>query len=59
MAKKGEGERTVDPIRDLEAVNRIRLMLEDRPRDQALFVFGVHAGLRACDLLRLEWPTLS
>lgn len=57
MGKKGRGSRTVEPLRDLSVVQRIHRMLEDKPRDQTLFTFNVHVGLRASDLLRLDWSS--
>jgi integrase len=43
----------VEPIRTLEGLHRIREMLQDRPRDRALFDLGVNLPLRVVDLLDL------
>jgi len=44
---------SVEPIRDLEAIKKIKEKLSDNPRDYALFVVGVNTGLRAGDILKL------
>lgn len=44
---------TVEPIKDLEAIARIKGRLADKPRDLALFVVGINTALRASDLLAL------
>jgi integrase len=51
--KKGSRIR-VEPIRSLEAVESIKALLGDSPRDYLLFVLGVNNGLRAGDLIRLR-----
>jgi integrase len=43
----------VDPIKDKEALVRIKLLLKDKPRDFALFILGINTNLRASDLLRI------
>ena len=45
---------TVEPIRSLRDVKKIKAMLADKPRDLALFVAGINTNLRASDLLRLK-----
>lgn len=50
--KKGAVTR-VEPIRSLKAIERIKRLLANRPRDFLLFVFGINTNLRACDLLAL------
>ena len=45
--------RTTQPI-NVAAIPHIRELLEDRPRDYALFVIGLNTGLRAGDLCRLR-----
>lgn len=56
---RGKGSKTVDPIRDLEQVRRIRDVLEGtNPRDASMFTFNVHVGLRGSDLLSLRWESL-
>lgn len=44
----------VEPIRDLEAIARIREALKDKPRDLALFTVGINTNLRASDLVRIR-----
>lgn len=43
----------VEPIRSLEAIKVIRVVLHDRPRDLCLFTLGINTGLRANELLSL------
>jgi integrase len=50
---KGENV-TVDPIRDLKAIEAIKKLLASKPRDLLLFVMGINNGLRCGDLLRLK-----
>ena len=45
---------TVDPIRSLKEINRIKRSLKDKPRDLLLFSLGINNGLRIGDLLRLK-----
>jgi integrase len=45
---------TVQPIRDLKAIRRIKRNLQDNPRDLLLFTLGINNGLRIGDLLRLK-----
>lgn len=44
---------TVEPIKDLQAVARIKARLADKPRESALFVVGINTALRISDLLAL------
>ena len=44
----------VEPIRSLEDIQLIRRLLQDKPRDLALFTIGINTNLRASDLLRLR-----
>ena len=44
----------VEPIRRLKDIQLIRRMLQDKPRDLALFTIGINTNLRASDLLRLR-----
>lgn len=44
---------TVEPIKDLDAIARIKTRLADCPRELALFVTGINTALRASDLLAL------
>ena len=52
--KKGS-TMTVDPIRDLKAIGKIKRKLKKgNPRDYLLFVMGINNGLRISDLLKLK-----
>lgn len=44
----------VDPIRDLNDIKLIKHILQEKPRDLALFIVGVNTSLRASDLLRIR-----
>ncbi len=44
----------VEPIRNLKDIQLIRRMLQEKPRDLALFTIGINTNLRASDLLRLR-----
>lgn len=44
----------VDPIREPKDIKLIKKILQDRPRDLALFVIGVNTNLRASDLLKIR-----
>ena len=44
----------VEPIRNLEDNQITRRMLQEKPRDLALFTIGINTNLRASDLLRLR-----
>lgn len=43
----------VDPIKSLEAVEKIKRNLQTKPRDYAIFTLGINTNLRASDILRL------
>lgn len=43
----------VEPIRDKKAIQTIKKLLADKPRDLALFVVGINTNLRASDLVQL------
>ena len=43
----------VEPIKSIKAINTIKRLLADNPRDYALFVVGINTALRGCDLLSL------
>lgn len=45
---------TIEPLRSLEEVARVKAVLAKRPRDLALFTLGVNTNLRATDLLALR-----
>ncbi len=51
--KKGQKIK-VEPIREIEDINRIKCMLRDKPRDLALFTIGINTSLRTSDLLKLK-----
>lgn len=51
--KKGSSIK-VDPIRDVKDIKLIKRILQDKPRDLALFVIGVNTNLRASDLLKIR-----
>jgi integrase len=44
----------VDPIRSLQDIDRIKVMLQKKPRDLCFFVLGINTNLRASDLLGLR-----
>jgi integrase len=44
---------TVEPIRDKKAIDRIKKLLRDHPRDLCLFVVGINTAFRANELLSL------
>lgn len=44
----------VQPIRDLDKIRDVRKTLQDNPRDELLFCFGIYTGLRISDILRLK-----
>ena len=43
----------VEPIRDLKAVKRIKMILADNPRDLCLFTLGINTAYRANELLSI------
>jgi integrase len=45
---------TVEPIRDRKAIERIRKLLRDHPRDLCLFAVGINTAFRANELLSLK-----
>jgi integrase len=56
---KGVGSATVDPFRTRKEINAIKGVLATKPRDYALFVVGIHVGLRGSDLLALRWKDVA
>jgi integrase len=45
----------VDPIKDIESINSIKMILRKQSqRDLLLFVFGINTGIRVSDLLSLK-----
>lgn len=51
--KKGQSI-TVEPIRSLNEIRRIKRRLKNNPRDLLLFTIGINNGLRIGDLLKLK-----
>ena len=45
---------TVEPIRKIKDIKRIKRKLKDKPRDLLLFTLGINNGLRIGDLLKLK-----
>jgi integrase len=45
---------TVDPIRDLKDIKKVKRKLKNNPRDLLLFTLGINNGLRISDLLNLR-----
>jgi integrase len=45
---------TVDPIRNIKDIKKIKRKLKSHPRDLLLFTLGVNNGLRISDLLNLR-----
>jgi integrase len=43
----------VEPIRKVKDINLIKKLLQNKPRDHALFILGINTNLRASDLLKL------
>ena len=45
---------TVDPIRNIKDIKRVKRKLRSNPRDLLLFTLGINNGLRISDLLNLK-----
>jgi integrase len=45
---------TVHPITDIKAIKRIKTLIQDHPRNFALFVTGINMAFRAGDLLSIK-----
>ena len=45
---------TVEPIRSLKDLRKIKSILSSNPRDLLLFTLGINSGLRISDLLALN-----
>ncbi len=45
---------SVQPIRNIKDIKKIKRKLKDNPRDLLLFTIGINNGLRISDLLRLK-----
>jgi integrase len=52
-------DNSVDPIRDLRAINNIKQMTKSKPRDYLLFIMGINNGIRITDLLDLKWEQVA
>lgn len=46
---------TVDPIKTLDGVAKIKELLKGHVRNKALFVVAVNSALRAGDLMKMKW----
>ena len=44
----------VDPIRRQKDINLIKKLLEDHPRNMAIFTMGINTNLRGVDLLKIK-----
>jgi len=44
----------VEPIKNLDDINLIKRMLNEKHRDLAIFTLGINTNLRASDLVRIE-----
>jgi site-specific recombinase XerD len=54
MAKKNVGANKVEPIRDIEKIERMKEYLHSQSlRNQFLFSFGINSGLKITDILPL------
>jgi integrase len=52
MSRKGEIAK-VEPIKQLKDINAIKTLLQNKPRDLALFTTGINTNLRASDLCQI------
>lgn len=46
---------TVDPIKSLDAVAKVKELLKGHTRNRALFVVAINSALRAGDLTKMKW----
>lgn len=46
--------KSVEPIRKLSDIEKIKKYLSTNPRDRLLFIFGINTGLRISDILKLK-----
>jgi integrase len=54
MAKKNAGANKVEPIREIEKIERMKEYLNNQsPRNGFLFFFGINSGLKITDILPL------
>jgi integrase len=44
----------VEPIRERAAIKRIKKLLESKPRDYCLFIFGINTAYRASEILSVR-----
>ncbi|MCU7850499.1 MAG: tyrosine-type recombinase/integrase [Candidatus Thiodiazotropha sp. (ex Lucinoma kastoroae)] len=44
----------VEPIRDVKAIRRIKMLLVDQPRNLCLFTFGINTAYRANEILSVK-----
>ncbi len=44
----------VEPIRDTRDIKNIKKLLAEKPRDLAIFTFGINTNLRASDLVKIR-----
>ena len=44
----------VDPIRTVQAISRVKSLLESNPRNYCLFVLGINTAFRASELLSIR-----
>ena len=59
MSRKKTASLTVEPIRKIKDIKAISRMLKSRPRDHLLWVAGINNGLRAKDLVRIQYSQLE
>ena len=46
--------KSVEPIRNICDIEKIKKYLSSNPRDRLLFIFGINTGLRISDILKLK-----
>lgn len=46
---------TVDPIKTLDGIAKVKELLKGHPRNRALFAVAVNSALRAGDLTKMKW----
>lgn len=55
MGKKNVGANKVEPIRDLEKVERMKeYLINQSPRNRFLFSYGINSGLKITDILLVK-----
>lgn len=50
---------TVEPIRKTKDIQAIKKILNDKPRDLAIFILGINTNLRASDLINIKIEQVS